>query len=412
MTGDYTLEAATAAVADPTTTPGDLQAIAAQFPSLRPAIVNHPNAYPDLIIWIANHSPKVNFNPPAAVTVVQPEMPIPSMTPPPQRSGPRLGVIVAIVIVAVAVIVAGGVTVWAVMRQGASPTTPPPVTMTVTQTEQQPASEAPTTPAPTTPAPNRNPVLDTDPPVISTIEPLSLSDLPDLPALSTKRISVKTDGFSAAAIQKLANDVAADNVEKIVNSCWTQPATDLRLVYSSATMRGAILQALTQTGQGAQGGGVWTGKYVTVEGLWEELDSAYACPNIYWDDARTFGLGAFTPAMAQWRMTRILGVHDGKPVHSGDGKNYQLTCGNDCTGLWAPHDPDENAMSNDPPQIMHATAAQWNDLRILSQANIEVDVLSNGYYRVGATDGSTSAVAYFTSDYTDFWVPFLLGEIA
>jgi len=407
MTSDYTLEEATAAVADPATLPGDLQAIAAQFPSLRPAIADHPNAYPGLIEWIDSHSQPANFYPPATVTMLKPAMTFPPVAAPPQRSGPRVGVIVAIVIVAVAV-VAASISVWAAISHRASPTTPPPVTMTVTQTEQEPASESSTTTAPR----NSNPVLDTDPPVVSTIEPLSLSDLPDLPALSTKRITVESDGFSTAAIQKLANDVAADNVEKIVNSCWTQPATDLRLVYSSATMRGAILQALTQAGQGAQGGGVWTGQYVTIVGYWEELDSAYACPNIYWDDARTFGLGTFTPAMAQWRMTRILGVHDGKPVHSGDGKNYMLTCGDDCTGLWAPHDPDENAMSNDPPQIMHATAAQWDALRILSQANIEVDVLSNGYYRVGATDGSTSALAYFTSDYTDFWEPYLLGEIA
>jgi len=239
--------------------------------------------------------------------------------------------------------------------------------------------------------------------------PLSL---PDLPALSTSRVTVRAAGFSTTAIQKLANDVAAGNVDKIISSCWTQPSSELRLVYGSASMRGAILQALTQTGQGAQGGGTWTGQYVTVSAYWEELDSAYACISVFWDDARTYGLGSFTPAMAQLRLDRILGAHNGAPVHSGDGTKYQLVCDQDCTGAWAPHDGDPNATSPDPPPILSATSAQWEQLRVLAHSGITVELLGNGYYRVRSTDDSVKTLAYFTGSYTDNWLPYLLGEIA
>jgi len=48
------LAAATAAVADPTTSAADLAAIVQAYPSLRAPVALHPNAYPSLIDWLGN----------------------------------------------------------------------------------------------------------------------------------------------------------------------------------------------------------------------------------------------------------------------------------------------------------------------------------------------------------------------
>jgi len=219
-----------------------------------------------------------------------------------------------------------------------------------------------------------------------------------------------TDGTGLAAIQALANDVAAGEVETIVTNCWTQPAEEVRAVYGTPAMQGAILEALRQPGQGAQAGYIWDGTYVTVTAYWEELDSPYACPMITWGD-QAAGLGSFTPAMAMWRMTRILAVQDGQPVRPGDGVNYQLICDADCGDLWAPHDSAGAQGAGSGPPMASVTAAQWDRLRVLASSEITVELLSNDYYRVRSADGSTDALAYFTGGYTDFWLPYLLGEI-
>ena len=258
-----------------------------------------------------------------------------------------------------------------------------------------------------------NPVLTTDPPVDGTTADLTL---PDLPVLPLTPITVNTEGGGTGpfTIQKLADDVAAGNVDKIVKSCWTQPADEVRQVYGSAPMRGAILQALTQTPIVAQGGVIWHGQNVQVTAYWEEYKSAYPCPIITWGDTTGaqctwIGLGTFTPAMAHWRMTRILAVRDGSPVHTGDGTDYWLVCNDECS-LWNPHSMEQ--IYDAVPPIVNAGDAQWQRLRALNAAPLVVEHIASGYYRVRAADGSTDAVAYFTADYNDFWLPYLLGEIA
>jgi len=47
-----TVEQAAAALEDPRTTADDLSTIAAEYPVLWPAIARHPNAYPDLLVWL------------------------------------------------------------------------------------------------------------------------------------------------------------------------------------------------------------------------------------------------------------------------------------------------------------------------------------------------------------------------
>jgi len=287
-----------------------------------------------------------------------------------------------------------------------SPSTAPPTPSVATNTAT-PAAPAP--PPSTTVAPN--PVLTTDPPVDGTMNDLVP---PDLPALPLTPITVNTEGAGPSGIQKLADDIAAGNVEAIVANCWTQPADEVRQVYGNAAIRDAVLQALKQTPVVAQGGVFWNGQYVHINALWQEYNSNYSCPDILWGDTSGAtctwtGLGTFTPTMAAWRINRILAVRDGSPVHTGDGTGYWLVCNADCA-MWNPHSTEQ--IYDAVPPIMNATDAQWDRLRQLSKGPIIVEHIASGYFRVRAADGSTDAVAYFTADYTDYWVPYVLGEIA
>jgi len=390
------------AVDDPTTNSADLAKIAYAQPSLREAVASHPNVYPELLSWLSTYGDD-QTRLAAAEQISTPQGSAPDR---PDRM--KLWILVAI---GVAIVVVVALLVAFMLARPSTPTTVV-ITNTVTvdaSSANQPVSSVTTPPPTTQQAPAENPQLAKDPPVLGTMQDLSL---PAVPQLSLKSIKANTGGDSSIKnIQKLADHVASGSVSKIVSACWTQPVADIRTVYGSKTMRGAILQALQQTPLEAQGGVVWQGQYVTLTALWEEANSNYPCPTITWSDNQP-GLGDFTPAMAQWRITRILGVHDGRPVHSGDGKNYWLLCNADCGMLWAPHDPDPNAIpGKGSVPIMKATTADWDRLRDLSNAQIVVEHLANDYYRVRAADGTTDALAYFTGGYNDYWIPYLLGEI-
>ena len=49
--------------------------------------------------------------------------------------------------------------------------------------------------------------------------------------------------------------------------------------------------------------------------------------------------------------------------------------------------------------------------RALSNAQIIVEELESGFYRVRATDQTTNALAYFTTGATEIWPLYALGEI-
>jgi len=342
--------------------------------------------------------------PPAWVAGPPPPMLPPPMPPTPGPKPNRPTVLIVILVVVLVLCI--GLGAWLLLGRGkndpaagATVTATTTATATVTAT----ATEAPTSSVPP------NPLIATDPPVQQVMTDLVVNTMPTLP---TDPIAVNDGGDSTDMpnLQNVADDVAAGNVDTIVANCWTQPAQEVRAVYSSPQMRGAILQALTTAPQLAQGGGEWDGTYVRVSAYWEELRSAYPCLDVTWTDNAP-GLGSFTPAMAQWRITRILAVYDGRPVHAGDGNNYALLCDADCNGVWSPHSAGQDYSATGVTPILSATPAQWDRLRQLSQSHIAVEQLSNGYYRVRADDGSTDAVAYFTGSYNDFWLPFMLGEI-
>jgi len=313
-------------------------------------------------------------------------------------------IIALVVVLALALVVCAGLIAWRLVARGhtepvGNPTANPTATVTTTQTTTTTA----------TPTPTENPLIATDPPVKRVIADLTIPQLPQLP---TGAITVNGGEYprSVGNTQKIADDVAAGNVDAIVANCWTQPADEVRAVYGSPNMRGAILQALTQPLNMTQGGAYWPGTYVSIIFFWEELQSSYPCPSITWSDDQP-GLGDLTPTMAQWRITRILAVQDGRPIHAGDGVDYSLLCDQECDGMWLPHDAN---LSYDPAEvtpIRNATATQWDRLRQLSKAHITVEQLSSNFLRVRAVDGSTDAVAYFTDGYSDFWLPCTLGEI-
>jgi len=344
VSGFTNFDDAVRALANPATSGADLAEIAAKYPDLWSQVAAHPGAYPKLLAWLAqvgdddiraiiaarpssdtlaNEIAQLQL---ASSPTDQPMDPSRDHHQPLQPKG-LIVLIASACVIVVAIVLALNFLVWHPASVDA-PQNSGPVTVTVTETTNTTA---------TSPAYPRNPLLDSDPPVIGTVQPLTL---PDIPVLASSPITIHSSTIPVASIQKLANDVAAGDVEKIVKSCWTQPAEELRLVYGSAAMRGAILQALKQVENDEQSGAWWTGQYVTVVGLWEELDSSYVCPDIFWSDridASGYGLGSLTPAMAQWRITRALAVHDGNPVHSGDGAKYSLTCDSDCAMLWSPH---------------------------------------------------------------------------
>lgn len=394
---------ALAALHNPATSPEDLSAIATAQPNLWVLVAQHPNAYPDLLRYLDQYGDDA-----VKAAVAERSEPSPVHSTSNKAASPGAGKKRVLIIAGacVVVLVCVALVLWfLVIRPGRSSDVPTPSPTTLTSSAAASPSPTPSvTPTPT-PSPIINPLIATDPPVDATMTSLTVPSLPQLPLDPIQA----TGSDSAPNIQKFADDVAAGNVDTLVSNCWTQPAEDIRTVYGSPTMRGAILQALQQPMTGTQRGTLWTGSYVTVSAYWEEAKSNYPCPYVTWGG--TAGLGDFTPEMAQWRITRILGVQDGTPVHTGDGVNYTLLCDQDCSYLWDPHTVEQTYDDSRTVPIMNATPAQWDRLRSLSNAQIVVEHITSGYYRVRASDGSTDALAYFTATGSDWWLPYTLGEI-
>jgi len=413
------------AVTDPATSGADLQAIAAALPSLWTEVAAHPNAYPALLAWLAQTGdPAVaaaigaRSQVPIAGTSLSAATPVPTPPPPSSTAGrPRSsrGLVALAIALAVLLVGVAAALVMLVRHPGPAPVSP---TSTVSSTGRG-GTNRPTTatagstsspsPAGVT-APATGNVLDTDPVVDATVPPLLVPLLQQLP---TARITVNPGNatLDKSNIQAYADDVADGNVDQIVAQCWTQPPEEVRLVYSSPRLRGAILEALQQPADAAQYGVTWLWSTVRVTTLWDEFNSAYPCPTITWDETGgTPGLGSFTPAMARSHLVRALAIHDGAPLHKGDGTDYAVLCSDDCASRWDAHGAGATATGQLPP-IRTATTAQWDGLRTLSTARIIVEHLSSGYYRVRAIDGSTSTVAYFVDGINDFCMPYELGEI-
>jgi len=177
---DYSDPAAAAhAVADPATTGADLQAIAAAYPQLWSAIAAHPQAYDELLDWLAAFgdaqvrtivtqrragSTRRRMALVQAQPSVVPPVPAPSIPPPvPARSGSRSlsGLIIGL---AVALVAVGGALAWRFWPRDearsetaatAAATAPPSVAVTSALAPTASLTSVPPLPAATsaTPAP-------------------------------------------------------------------------------------------------------------------------------------------------------------------------------------------------------------------------------------------------------------------
>ncbi|MCL1898570.1 MAG: hypothetical protein FWG16_07105 [Micrococcales bacterium] len=247
-----------------------------------------------------------------------------------------------------------------------------------------------------------NPQIELDPPVSQAIPPATPVVAPQLPLDKIEVNTGEFEGWDVSSVQAFADDVAAGNVDKIVQWCWTRSPEDIRTLYSSSVHRGAVLEALAMPGVAAQLGGVWEGTHLTISFYHEELDSQYACPEV-----------VFTPGEAQWRMKRVLAFEQGNPIHDGDGDHYWLVCDNECGTIFDPHNPNSDWVDGRTAPIINADATQWERLKALAAAEITVEELTNGFLRVRAIDGSTDALAYFTglTQSNDWALAYLLGEI-
>jgi hypothetical protein len=230
-------------------------------------------------------------------------------------------------------------------------------------------------------------------------QPGTVISAPQLP-LDPIVISGAADG-DLASVQPFADDLASGDVGSILRSCWMWEDEETAALFESPIHRGAFLEALSHPAQGAQMGPYWEGTYVTLLLYYEQLRLPYACPTVS---------ASWTPSQARWTMIRAYAFHSGIPVHPGDGVDLALICDEDCGEYWDAHSYEHQWVQGRQAPIATATEEQWDRLRVLAEADIAVELLSNGCIRVRAVDGKTDALAYFTTA-SDYSLPYTLLEI-
>ncbi|MFE5706165.1 hypothetical protein [Rhodococcus koreensis] len=120
--------------------------------------------------------------------------------------------------------------------------------------------------------------------------------------------------------------------------CWTLPPAQAADQYADAS---AILGALAQPGLDGQFAVSWTGGGTTVSVKRSEIASGYACPHVHPAGTVDF----YTPADAEYAVTRFLSRESGAPVNRADTETaYPLIC----PGL-SPWDPAGTGAGGRPP---------------------------------------------------------------
>ena len=170
--------------------------------------------------------------------------------------------------------------------------------------------------------------------------------MPDTPSpynsahVPTERIVVKGDvggdphppvsASRVAAVQRFADDLADANLDHIVASCWSQPESDLRTMWSYSDVRRVVLGWLSGPAfvVGIGTDFAWGNSEGGIGFSASELDGTYACPNPV----------EFTAAQAALDVQRLVDRHAGKPAHASDtDANYPLSCSPDpgfCSPVW------------------------------------------------------------------------------
>ena len=175
----------------------------------------------------------------------------------------------------------------------------------------------------TMPAPTSTPLAEAVPARDGSYPGVSTTSLPQLPIAPQ---TVTADYGSENSVQRFADDVAAGNVDRLVEKCWTYAPATVRDRYGTDQARGAILDAFAHPGRYTQGGAIWEGGEITVDVRNEELVSTYACPDIIINGAPD----ELNFVDAEYLVARLYGRLLGTPVSLGDTEfSYYLLCDTD-----------------------------------------------------------------------------------
>lgn len=120
----------------------------------------------------------------------------------------------------------------------------------------------------TMPAPTSTPLAEAVPARDGSYPGVSTSSLVRLPIGSR---TVTADYGPENSVQRFADDVAAGNVDRLVEKCWTYAPETVRDRYGTDQARGAILDAFAHPSRYTQGGAIWEGGAITVDVRNEEL---------------------------------------------------------------------------------------------------------------------------------------------
>jgi len=303
---------------------------------------------------------------------------VPSAPAEPYRDEPkrgRLGFIITIIIVALLLVGAVVFVVWRA-NLAARPEPSPGATPTSWVSSQPPAPAATGQPA--------NPILVLDPAPVGQITDLVAPAESDTTALTPVTLTVD-DGSSIDAVQAFADDLAAGRVDQIAQQCWMWPESEIMAFFGTADLRQTALTVLASTGVPGLDEVVWNDGDNSLSFSQAAIQSSYACPDSPLANRPT-------PAQATLIFTRLADRASGQPLDPGDTESaYPLLCQEVCTS-WNLHG------ATAPPITTSLSSGQLAGLTALAGAPLRVDVLlvkGVKYERVTASDGSTTAVAYF-----------------
>jgi hypothetical protein len=183
-------------------------------------------------------------------------------------------------------------------------------------TEQPPADTVSTPPAAVAP--------DTTTPPPAPMPQVVVGDVPVNPA-------------AADAVRAWATDLVT-RPDTVPARCWTLPPAQAAHQYADTA---AILGALSRPGVDGQFAVSWTDGGTTVSVKRSEIASGYACPHVHPAGTPDF----YTPADAEYAVTRFLSRESGAPVNRADTETaYPLICPG-----FSPWDPSGTGAGGQPP---------------------------------------------------------------
>jgi hypothetical protein len=186
--------------------------------------------------------------------------------------------------------------------------------------------------------PTEDPPADTmSAPTSATSEAEPTTTTPPAPVPQVVVGEVPGNPAAVDAVRAWATDLVT-RPAAVPAKCWTLPAAQAADQYADTA---AILGALAQPGLDGQFAVSWTGGGTTVSVKRSEIASGYACPHVHPAGTVDF----YTPADAEYAVTRFLSRESGAPVNRADTETaYPLIC----PGL-SPWDPAGTGAGGLPP---------------------------------------------------------------